>query len=210
MYVIPKKKVKVMEAVTLCHQPKATVARAVAQVRAGARASTLDEAVWPWAMAELSEAAPPGFSGTVRAMKDKGMPAKKAFALAWAMYKKGARSHVKPDESALHEAARLSYVCPKCGSDEAYTRQAHEDTSMEETECRCPKCRHSGAPETFAKKEWDDGLSEVDSRLARLGLRRSGDGLRDFTMAVFGVDIPALSGPEWADHHLNKNGWNPE
>lgn len=38
--------------------------------------------------AEVTEAAPPGWSGTVKAMK-KHMPASRAFALAWSGYKKG-------------------------------------------------------------------------------------------------------------------------
>lgn len=47
---------------------------------------------------KIDEVSPPGFSGTVRAMKDKeGMPAKKAFALAWWMKKRGYKSHYKPD-----------------------------------------------------------------------------------------------------------------
>jgi DNA-binding transcriptional regulator YiaG len=44
----------------------------------------------------LDEVSPPGFSGTVQAMKDKGMDDEKAFKLAWSMYKKGHKAHVKP------------------------------------------------------------------------------------------------------------------
>jgi hypothetical protein len=44
--------------------------------------------------AELTEKAPPGWAGTVKAMK-KHMPDERAFALAWSMYKKGAEPHYK-------------------------------------------------------------------------------------------------------------------
>jgi hypothetical protein len=56
---------------------------------------------------ELGEKAPPGFSGTVKAMKDKhGFPAQKAFALAWSLYKKGAKPHYPP------EKGKEDYVSP--------------------------------------------------------------------------------------------------
>lgn len=47
---------------------------------------------------ELPEVAPPGWSGTVRAMK-KHKDIKNPFALAWAMKKRGAKPRVKPEES---------------------------------------------------------------------------------------------------------------
>jgi len=48
----------------------------------------------------MSEVAPPGFSGTVRAMQSKhpelfGDKSKNAYALAWSMYKKGDSPHYK-------------------------------------------------------------------------------------------------------------------
>jgi len=55
----------------------------------------------------LDEKAPPGFSGTVKAMKAKGMAKDKAFALAWDMYKKGA----KPRKKA--EKGKAAYISPK-------------------------------------------------------------------------------------------------
>jgi len=46
----------------------------------------------------LAEVAPPGFKGTVKAMKRKhGFSNKKAYALAWSMKNKGDRSHYKAD-----------------------------------------------------------------------------------------------------------------
>lgn len=52
------------------------------------------------------EVAPPGFSGTVKAMQDKhGMPTDKAYKLAWAMYKKvpgRKRSPRKANRNTLH------------------------------------------------------------------------------------------------------------
>jgi hypothetical protein len=46
------------------------------------------------------EVSPPGFSGTIRAMTDKhGMDKRRAFALAWAMYKRGARPRKKPEKA---------------------------------------------------------------------------------------------------------------
>lgn len=44
------------------------------------------------------ESAPPGFSGTVKAMKDKS-DIDNPFALAWSMYKKGAKPHKKPEQN---------------------------------------------------------------------------------------------------------------
>jgi len=52
----------------------------------------------------LEEKAPPGFEGTVKAMKAKGMPKEKAFALAWSMYNKGNKSHRKDDGSPKDES----------------------------------------------------------------------------------------------------------
>jgi hypothetical protein len=46
----------------------------------------------------LNEVSPPGWSGTVKAMK-KHMPAGRAFALAWSMHKKGAEPHYKSEKS---------------------------------------------------------------------------------------------------------------
>jgi len=63
------------------------------------------------AIDQLIEVAPPGFSGTVKAMKDKhGMPNDKAFPLAWAMYKKGAKPHKKPESDAK---GIKSYIPPE-------------------------------------------------------------------------------------------------
>lgn len=44
----------------------------------------------------LVEDSPPGYSGTVERMKEKGMEDDKAFAIAWSMYKKGDKPHKKP------------------------------------------------------------------------------------------------------------------
>ena len=50
------------------------------------------------AIKDLLEVAPPGWSGTVKAMKDKeGFPAKKAFSLAWWMHKRGDKPHYSPE-----------------------------------------------------------------------------------------------------------------
>lgn len=54
----------------------------------------------------LDEKAPPGFKGTVKAMKADGIPDERAFALAWSMYKKGAKSHRKADGSPKNEASQ--------------------------------------------------------------------------------------------------------
>jgi hypothetical protein len=43
------------------------------------------------------EMAPPGFSGVVHKMKDKGLTTEQAFTLAWSMYKKGHKAHVAPE-----------------------------------------------------------------------------------------------------------------
>lgn len=46
----------------------------------------------------LLEVAPPGWSGTVKAMKDKkGFSNKKAFSLAWSMHKRGAKPNYAPE-----------------------------------------------------------------------------------------------------------------
>jgi len=50
----------------------------------------------------LTEKAPPGWSGTVKAMK-RHMPTEKAFALAWDMYKKGAKPHYKSTGSTTND-----------------------------------------------------------------------------------------------------------
>lgn len=59
-------------------------------------------------LALLHEASPPGFSGTVKAMKKK-MPESKAFAIAWSQYKKGAKPHKKPEK---HPKGVKNYVKP--------------------------------------------------------------------------------------------------
>lgn len=45
----------------------------------------------------LAEVSPPGFSGTTKAMKDKHPDIDNPHALAWSMFKKGAKPHVKPE-----------------------------------------------------------------------------------------------------------------
>jgi len=50
------------------------------------------------AIKSLLEVAPPGWSGSVKAMKDKhNFSNKKAFALAWWMHNRGAKPHHKPE-----------------------------------------------------------------------------------------------------------------
>lgn len=55
---------------------------------------TFKQEEWFGIIDALSEESPPGWAGTVKAMK-KHMPDKKAFALAWTMYKKGDKPHYK-------------------------------------------------------------------------------------------------------------------
>lgn len=56
---------------------------------------------------EIEEASPPGFStSTKRMITRHGMPASKAYALSWAMYKRGAKPHHKP------EKGKRGYVNP--------------------------------------------------------------------------------------------------
>jgi len=43
----------------------------------------------------FQEESPPGWSKTVEAMKNTGMSAKKAFSLAWYMFKKGKKPRYK-------------------------------------------------------------------------------------------------------------------
>ena len=46
---------------------------------------------------QVVEVSPPGFSGVVSQMKRRGIAPERAFALAWTMYRKGQRPHVKPE-----------------------------------------------------------------------------------------------------------------
>lgn len=48
----------------------------------------------------LAEVSPPGFSGTVKAMKDRhGDEIDNPYSLAWSMYQKGAKPKIKPEEN---------------------------------------------------------------------------------------------------------------
>lgn len=64
--------------------------------------SKKEESVDTVALSALLEKSPPGWSGTVKAMK-KHMPTDKAFALAWSMHKKGATPHYKAEPSTKSE-----------------------------------------------------------------------------------------------------------
>lgn len=46
----------------------------------------------------LNEVSPPGWSGTVKAMKKHKKEISNPFALAWHMKKKGAKPHYKPEK----------------------------------------------------------------------------------------------------------------
>lgn len=72
----------------------ADVPKLIASIRGGKK---LPENVDLLAVSSLLEKSPPGWSGTVKAMK-KHMPDDKAFALAWSMHKKGAKPHYKPSK----------------------------------------------------------------------------------------------------------------
>ena len=48
----------------------------------------------------LDEVSPPGFSGTVKAMKDRHPEIDNPYALAWSMYKKGDKPHKAPESDA--------------------------------------------------------------------------------------------------------------
>jgi hypothetical protein len=61
----------------------------------------------------IRESAPPGFEGTVRAMKGKS-GIDNPYALAWSMKNKGYKSHRKADGSPKEESAS----CPQCGCNE--------------------------------------------------------------------------------------------
>lgn len=63
---------------------------------------TFKKEEWFEVVNSLSEESPPGWSGTVKAMK-KHMPDSKAFALAWTMYKKGANPHYKDQGSSTSD-----------------------------------------------------------------------------------------------------------
>lgn len=63
----------------------------------------------------LDEVSPPGFSGTVKAMKGKHPDLDNPYALAWSMYKKGAKPHYPPEKN---PKGRKRYVRP-----ETYARQ---------------------------------------------------------------------------------------
>lgn len=47
---------------------------------------------------DVHAVSPPGWSGTVQHMKDKGIAEDSAFKLAWSMYKKGDKSHKAPEK----------------------------------------------------------------------------------------------------------------
>jgi hypothetical protein len=59
---------------------------------------------------ELAEVSPPGFSGTTKAMKDRHPEIDNPYALAWSMYKKGAKPHKKPEADAQ---GVKQYMTPK-------------------------------------------------------------------------------------------------
>lgn len=69
----------------------------------------------------INEDAPPGFSGTVARMKAY-MPDRKAYALAWAMYKKGAKPRYKPEDG------KPAYVKPETWRKKRKTDEGGEGT----------------------------------------------------------------------------------
>lgn len=77
-----------------------TIAEAIRQVSQELREMRADdddcEEAADWIVNRLFEISPPGWSGTISAMK-KHMPTGTAFKRAWAMYHKGAKPHYKPE-----------------------------------------------------------------------------------------------------------------
>lgn len=122
--------------------------------------------------ARASEVSPPGWSGTIDAMKSKhGFPAKKAFALSWWMYKRGRHSHVTPEpghpgartvggkkvrtvDSECFVRAKLcesAPTCMKCGA------TFPSNSELEHFDGKCWRCGASVAREartSKAKAEW--------------------------------------------------------
>ena len=63
---------------------------------------------------KIDEVAPPGFEGTVKAMKKK-KEIDNPYALAWSMYKKGYKSHKKADGTMKEEAEQLTELTHEVG-----------------------------------------------------------------------------------------------
>ena len=57
----------------------------------------------------LNEKAPPGWSGTVKAMKKHGSKIDNPFALAWYMKKKGDKPHYKPEKKGKEPELKEKY-----------------------------------------------------------------------------------------------------
>jgi hypothetical protein len=72
-------------------------------------------------MESLDEVSPPGFSGTVKAMKKRHPEIDNPWALAWSMYKKGAKPHKKP------EKGKPRYKSPEKHEAEKEAKKAEED-----------------------------------------------------------------------------------
>lgn len=59
-------------------------------------------------LSKLSEVAPPGFKGTVKAMKKRHPEIDNPYALAWHMKNKGYKSHKKADGTEKNEKMKSS------------------------------------------------------------------------------------------------------
>ena len=105
----------------------------------------------------IDEVSPPGFKGTVKAMK-RHAEIDNPYALSWWMKKRGARSTYKADGTkkkaeSIDEANYFKQMlglepmdpprvveCPACHERNAYWHEAHADTGMDEFVIRCPDC----------------------------------------------------------------------
>lgn len=109
---------------------------------------------------ELIEKAPPGWAGTVKAMK-KHMPTEKAFKLAWHGYKSGKQPHYKDEDSTTSDGEptkKKGYEAEACGCEGPRITQG----------CDCKDCKKKRAA---LGEDVDDDRDFFDdpSDMARMG-----------------------------------------
>ena len=116
----------------------------------------------------VQEVSPPGWSGTVKAMK-KHKNISNPFALAWSMKNKGAKSHIKAEEyvdesvlGALKSGAKKVLAKVGGGSDEDQLKRLQKNMGVPQT----GKPSHAKQNEEVESVEegWDDMLKSVKEK----------------------------------------------
>jgi hypothetical protein len=85
-------------------------------------------------MSDFHEVSPPGFSGTVKAMKKHKKEIDNPFALTWHMKKKGDKPHYKPEAK---DGSKIDHEPEK---KEKYKDEEKHNHKTKEEKNKCKKC----------------------------------------------------------------------